>query len=43
MTNGLAYYETNLAKGYIDEINELLTRKKVLKPGDPGYVEPTQI
>ena len=28
MTNGLAYYETNLAKGYIDEINELLTRDK---------------
>ena len=31
MTNGLAYYETNLAKGYIDEINELLTRDKKLK------------
>ena len=30
MNNGLAYYETNQSQGFIEEINELLTRDKKL-------------
>jgi len=30
MNNGLAYYETNESQGFIEEINELLTRDKKL-------------
>ena len=40
MNNGLAYYETNESQGFIEEINELLTRDKKPKIGEPGYVEP---
>ena len=42
MTNGLAYYETNLAKGYIDEINELLTRDKKSTASTGGNNEQDQ-
>ena len=42
-TYGLAYYEKNLASQTLEKVNNLITRKKVLKPGDPGYEEQTQI
>jgi hypothetical protein len=37
-TYGLEYYEKHEAENFIKQVNHLITRKKVLKPGDEGYV-----
>jgi len=42
MNNGLAYYETNQSQGFIEEINELLTRDKKSTASTGGNNEQDQ-